>query len=123
MNMAKSTPTLMLSSVKLVQDGGSLLQDAQEYRSIVGALLYVCHTRPDIAFSVNKVAQFIHKPCETHLDAVKHVLRYLARTIDPGLVFTPSKKRSDEHSGIRQCRLGKQFKRSEVDNQLLCLYW
>ncbi|XP_039064536.1 uncharacterized mitochondrial protein AtMg00810-like [Hibiscus syriacus] len=34
----------------------------REYRSIVGVLFYVCHTRPDVAFSVNKVAQFMQAP-------------------------------------------------------------
>ncbi|XP_039002845.1 uncharacterized mitochondrial protein AtMg00810-like [Hibiscus syriacus] len=59
-------------------------------RSLVGSLLYACLTRPDIAYSVNKLDQFMHKPCEQHLVAVKSVLRYLNGTLDYGLAFFPS---------------------------------
>ncbi|KAL4333758.1 hypothetical protein GQ457_07G006640 [Hibiscus cannabinus] len=48
MCLAKPSPTPMVSSTKLAQDAGSLLVNPYIYRSIVGALLYVCHTRPDI---------------------------------------------------------------------------
>ncbi|XP_039046072.1 uncharacterized mitochondrial protein AtMg00810-like [Hibiscus syriacus] len=67
------------------------MADAREFRSLVGGLLYVCHTRPDIAFSVNKVAQFMHAPREQHMFAAKHILRYLGGTLDYGLGFVPGK--------------------------------
>ncbi|KAE8684033.1 hypothetical protein F3Y22_tig00111160pilonHSYRG00043 [Hibiscus syriacus] len=67
--------------------GIEVLTDAREYRSLVGALLYVCHTRPDIAFSVHKVAQHMHAPCECHMTAVRRILRYLAGTLEYGLTF------------------------------------
>ncbi|KAE8717371.1 hypothetical protein F3Y22_tig00110050pilonHSYRG00115 [Hibiscus syriacus] len=76
-----------LGSSKLVHDTGPLLSDAREYRSLVGALLYVCHTRPDIVFIVNKTAQYMHAPCESHMAAVKRILRYLAGTLNYGLSF------------------------------------
>ncbi|KAE8676646.1 hypothetical protein F3Y22_tig00111582pilonHSYRG00259 [Hibiscus syriacus] len=62
--------------------------DAQQYRSAVGALLYECHTRPDIAFTVYKVAQFMQSPCEAHWIGVKCILRYLKGTVDYGLWLT-----------------------------------
>ncbi|GMI91113.1 cysteine-rich RLK (RECEPTOR-like protein kinase) 8 [Hibiscus trionum] len=90
MCQAKSSPTPMLPSTKLASDAGKLISDPYTYRSIVGALLYICHTRPDILFSVNRVAQFMHKPCEDHMTDVRLILRYLVGTIDYGLLFTPS---------------------------------
>ncbi|KAE8667725.1 hypothetical protein F3Y22_tig00112383pilonHSYRG00494 [Hibiscus syriacus] len=85
---ATATHTPMVTSVKLSSNNaGSLLENAREYRSLVGSLLYACHTRPDIAYCVNKLAQFMHAPCEQHLVAVKRVLRYLRGTL--GLVFFP----------------------------------
>ncbi|KAL5548372.1 hypothetical protein UlMin_003603 [Ulmus minor] len=61
--------------------------DEALYRSTVGALQYILFTRPDIAFSVNKVCQFMHKPTEVHWQAVKRILRYLAGTINHGICF------------------------------------
>ncbi|KAK8706188.1 hypothetical protein V6N13_049763 [Hibiscus sabdariffa] len=90
MLQAKASPTPMVSFTKLVQDGGSPIPDPYEFRSIVGALLYVCHIRPDIAYSVNRAAQFMQRPCEDHLAAVKQILRYLVGTLDYGLLFTAS---------------------------------
>ncbi|GMI75409.1 cysteine-rich RLK (RECEPTOR-like protein kinase) 8 [Hibiscus trionum] len=78
----------MCSTKKLTSNAGSPISDSYMYRSLVGALLYVCHTRPDIAFSVHHVAQFMHRPCEEHLVAVKQILRYLVGTLDYGLTFT-----------------------------------
>ncbi|XP_039021402.1 secreted RxLR effector protein 161-like [Hibiscus syriacus] len=48
---------------------------------------------PELAFSVRKVAQFMHAPCASHLLAVKRILRYLAVTLEYGLMFLPSKAR------------------------------
>ncbi|KAE8712800.1 putative bifunctional riboflavin biosynthesis protein RIBA 1 [Hibiscus syriacus] len=46
-----------------------------EVKRCGGALLYTCHTRPEIAFSINKVAQYMHAPRQGHLVAVKRILR------------------------------------------------
>ena len=55
------------------------------YRSIIGKLQYVIHSRPDIALSVGIVARFFAKPRENHLMAVKRIMRYLKRIDDLGL--------------------------------------
>ena len=59
--------------------------DATNYRSIVGALQYLTLTRPDIAFSVNKVCQFLHAPTTIHWTAVKRILRYVKQCTGLGL--------------------------------------
>ncbi|KAE8712389.1 hypothetical protein F3Y22_tig00110257pilonHSYRG00073 [Hibiscus syriacus] len=87
MRGAHPVPTPMVLSPKLSKNGGSLLPDAQMYRSVVGVVLYLNHTRPDIAFSVNRVAQYMHAPCEQHWITVKRILRYLSGTLDYGLIF------------------------------------
>ncbi|KAL5567373.1 hypothetical protein UlMin_030537 [Ulmus minor] len=66
---------------------GDPFPDETLYRSTVGALQYILFTRPDIAFSVNKVCQFMHKPTEVHWQAVKRILRYLAGIINHGICF------------------------------------
>ncbi|CAB4263077.1 unnamed protein product [Prunus armeniaca] len=69
---------------------GDPLSDVFEYHSVVGALQYLTFTSPNIAFFVNQVCQFMHKPARTHLVAVKQILRYLKSTSDDGLVYKPS---------------------------------
>ncbi|CAN6723360.1 unnamed protein product [Malus baccata var. baccata] len=74
---------------KLLNHGSPPISDLTTYRSLVGALQYLTFTRPDIAFSVNQVCQFMHQPLESHFTAVKCILRYLKGSMDLGLCFTP----------------------------------
>ena len=60
------------------------------YPAAVGMLLYLSsNTRPDIQFAVHQVARFSHCPRQSHAQAVKRILRYLASTADKGTIFTP----------------------------------
>lgn len=63
------------------------IEDAQSYRAIVGALHYLTFSRLDISFSVSKLSQVMHSPCQSHLIATKRVLHYLCGAINKGLVF------------------------------------
>ncbi|KAM1806086.1 hypothetical protein ACFX11_029271 [Malus domestica] len=76
-----------VASAKL-DHSGTLLSDPTFYRSIVGALQYLTWTRPDLAFAVNQVCQYMHSPRTIHLQAVKRIIRYLKGTLDSGLCFT-----------------------------------
>ncbi|KAM1169726.1 hypothetical protein ACFX19_032002 [Malus domestica] len=78
-----------LSTAKL-DHTSPLLENATEYRSLVGALQYLIWTRPDISFAVNLVCQFMHSPRLSHLQAVKRHLRYLKSSIELGLWFSKS---------------------------------
>ncbi|CAL1382351.1 unnamed protein product [Linum trigynum] len=83
-----STP--MELNVKLGRETGDLLSDGgKQYRSIVGSLIYLTSTRPDIAYAVQIVAQFMSAPRTAHLAAVHRLLRYLQGTRDVGL-FLPA---------------------------------
>ncbi|KAL5538728.1 hypothetical protein UlMin_044451 [Ulmus minor] len=66
MDNAKSLPTPMISNLKLTSSKGDLVPNATEYRSIVGGLQYVTITRPEIAYCVNKVCQFMQNPLNLH---------------------------------------------------------
>ncbi|KAG8499008.1 hypothetical protein CXB51_005388 [Gossypium anomalum] len=92
MDRSKSTPTPITTTCKLTTTAGSPVEDEHLYRSIVGGLQYVVITRPEIAFSVNKVCQFMHRSLDSYFRAVKRILRYLQGTLDYGLQFSPSSK-------------------------------
>jgi len=87
MHLAKPISSPMSSSSQLSKFDGITLSDATVYRSTVGSLQYLALTRPDIAFSVNKVAQFMQNPRDVHWTAVKRILRYLKHTISHGLLI------------------------------------
>ncbi|KAF2285558.1 hypothetical protein GH714_005472 [Hevea brasiliensis] len=67
---------------------GTPLPNLEQYRQIVGALQYMTLTRPDIAFSVNKLAQFLHCATDVHSQAAKRLLRYINGTPHVGLHIT-----------------------------------
>ncbi|KAL5540260.1 hypothetical protein UlMin_044401 [Ulmus minor] len=90
MDNAKPLPTPMVSSLKLIASDGDPITNATEYKSIVGALQYITITRPEIAFSVNKVCQFMQSPLDEHMKAVKRILRYLKGTLDEGIYMKRS---------------------------------
>lgn len=64
------------------------LQDAEQYRRLIGRLLYLNLTRPDITFSVQQLSQFVSDPRETHLHAALHVVRYLKGTSSLGIFYS-----------------------------------
>jgi histone deacetylase 1/2 len=73
------------------EDGTPLaVGDATRYRSIVGGLQYLTLMRPDLAFSVNKVCQFLHAPTTAHWSAVKRILRYVKGSMNIGLYISKS---------------------------------
>ncbi|GAU29238.1 hypothetical protein TSUD_362280 [Trifolium subterraneum] len=90
MENCKPIGSPMVNSCRLSKFGTDAMTDASLYRSTVGALQYATLTRPDIAYSVNKVCQFMSHPLESHWKAVKRILRYLKGTINHGLLLHPS---------------------------------
>jgi hypothetical protein len=83
----KSMNTPMEANLKLLVDTSSYLIDATLHRQIIGSLMYLMNTRPDICFVVNTLSQFLVKPRRVHLVAAKHVMRYLKGTMDYGLSY------------------------------------
>jgi hypothetical protein len=79
--------TPMEAKMKLLVDTSSKLIDATLYRQIIGLLMYLMNTRPDICFSVNTLSRFLVEPRHVHLVAAKHVMRYLKGIIDCGLSY------------------------------------
>ncbi|RVW33188.1 Retrovirus-related Pol polyprotein from transposon RE2 [Vitis vinifera] len=72
------------------------LVDKEKYQRLVGRLIYLSHTRPDIAFAVSVVSQYMHSPKESHLEAVYKILRYLKGSPGRGLFFKKSDSKKVE---------------------------
>lgn len=77
----------MDSKVHIGKDEGGELVDSTLYRSIIGELRYLVHTRPDISYSVGVLSRYMESPTRLHPNAVKKVLRYIKGTLDYGLVY------------------------------------
>ena len=85
---AKETTTPMASNTQLKLHDGTGPTNATTYRQLIGSLQYLSLTRPDVAFAINKLSQFMHAPSELHWAHLKRVLRYLKGTIQHGLILT-----------------------------------
>lgn len=85
MTSCKPLPTPVDTHGKLSAVDGAPVPDPIEYRSIVGALQYMCMTRPDIAYAVQQCCLVMHGPRAPHLALAKRVLRYLRGTTSHGL--------------------------------------
>ena len=83
---AKPTVTPLAVDPPLTK-AGSPYSNRPEYRALIGSLQYLGLTRPDVAFAVNKLAQYMQSPTDDHWNALKRFLRYLVRTIDYGVIL------------------------------------
>ncbi|XP_015936366.1 uncharacterized mitochondrial protein AtMg00810-like [Arachis duranensis] len=84
---AKPASVLMDSTTRLYQDKSPLLSDPFVYCRLVGRLIYLTTTRLDIMYATQQLSQFMTSPTESHLQAAKHVLRYLKTSPGKGLFF------------------------------------
>ncbi|XP_068648715.1 secreted RxLR effector protein 161-like [Aristolochia californica] len=74
-------------NVKYMNDEGDLLDDPTLYRRLVGSLIYLTTTRPDISYAIYQVSQFMSSPHYLHIAAVRRIIRYLRGSPTSGLFF------------------------------------
>jgi hypothetical protein len=84
---SKPATTPLDPSVKLHNDDGKLYEDVSQYRRLIGKLLYLTNTRPDIAYATQQLSQFLNKPTNVHYHAACRVIRYLKNSPGKGLFF------------------------------------
>ncbi|KAL5573878.1 hypothetical protein UlMin_023475 [Ulmus minor] len=74
-------------NLKLSKDEGDLLADPASYRRLIGKLLYLTITRPDLSYSVNRLSQFLVQPRAPHMLAAQRVLQYIKSSPGLGLFY------------------------------------
>lgn len=84
----KVSTTPMNINEKLQHEDGSDKTNSSVFRSLVGGLNYLTHSRPDISFPVSVVSRFLHSPTKLHLGAAKRILHYVAGTKNYGIWYS-----------------------------------
>ena len=103
MEETKTMKTPMSSSIKLDKDEKGKCIDSTMYRGMIGSLLYLTTSRPNIMYSVCLCARFQSCPKESHLNVINRILKYLKGTMDIGLWYL--KSHNFELIGFFECQL------------------
>ncbi|XP_070003229.1 uncharacterized mitochondrial protein AtMg00810-like [Nicotiana sylvestris] len=72
---------------KLMKDADGIKVDKTYYKQIIGSLMYLTATRPDMIFAVSLISRYMENPTELHLQTAKGVLRYLKETVEFGIFY------------------------------------
>nr|GEX27967.1 hypothetical protein [Tanacetum cinerariifolium] len=120
----QKVPTPMVEQAKLKLDLVRKLVDHTDYQSMIGSLMYVTSSRPDIMFATCMCARYQENPNEHHVSAVKRIFRYLKGTINLGLWY-PKDSGFDltaysdvDHAG---CHLDRKSTSGSVEFLVLCM--
>lgn len=87
---SKPTKIPMDPKTQLKASNGQPLSDPSQYRRLIGKLLYLTISRPDITYAVHCLSQYVSHPCISHLQAAHYLLRYLKSSLGQGLFFAAS---------------------------------
>ncbi|XP_060180155.1 secreted RxLR effector protein 161-like [Lycium barbarum] len=79
--------------------GGKDLEDVTMYRQLVGSLIYLTQTRPDISFAVGVISRYMHNPKKHHIEALRRILRHVKSAMDYGLLY----KKGEECKLVSYC--------------------
>ncbi|XP_044512501.1 uncharacterized mitochondrial protein AtMg00810-like [Mangifera indica] len=90
MSNCKATNTPLNVNEKLTLDDGVKKTDEKYFQSMVGGLMYLTNTRPDLMFAVSLISRFMHSPSKHHLGTAKRIMRYVQGTISYGIKYEQS---------------------------------
>lgn len=87
MEECKEMSTTMNQKEKLCKEGGADKVDETKFKELIGCLMYLTTTRPDILNAVGMLSRFMHCPSEIHLKAAMRVIKYIKGTWNYGIKF------------------------------------
>jgi hypothetical protein len=96
MSACQPTDTPIEGGSKLFVEPDQVPADKGRYQRLVGRLMYLAHTRPDLAYVLSVVSQFMHNPGEQHMNAVMRILRYLKSAPGKGILL----KKNDNNNNV-----------------------
>lgn len=85
---SKPCSTPMDPNQQLHKSSGDTLPDPTAYRRLVGHLLYLTHTHPDICYAVGRLSQYLESPTTLHMQAAMHIIKFLKGNLGKGLFFS-----------------------------------
>ncbi|RVW24085.1 Retrovirus-related Pol polyprotein from transposon RE1 [Vitis vinifera] len=88
MSGCQPVDTPIEEGLKLCVEPNQVSTDKGRYQRLVERLMYLAHTRPDLAYALSVVSQYMHNPGEQHMNAVMRILRYLKNAPKKGILFT-----------------------------------
>ena len=90
MSNCKTAPTPVITGLKLSKDDEGSTVDPTLFKRLVGNLMYLTTTRPDIMYGVSLISRFMESPKDSHWQAGKIILRYVSGTKDIGIMYSTS---------------------------------
>ncbi|GKA45152.1 retrovirus-related pol polyprotein from transposon TNT 1-94 [Tanacetum coccineum] len=115
MDSCEPVDTPMVDRSKLNEDPLGILVDHTRFRSMVGSLMYLTASRPDLVFAVCMCARYQATPTKNHLEAIKRVFRYLRGTINMGLWYPKdtamalTSYANADHAGCQDTRIKAEY--------------
>ncbi|CAA7051989.1 unnamed protein product [Microthlaspi erraticum] len=94
LDKCKEARTPMSTTTKIGKDEQGEDVDVKLYRGMIGSLLYLTASRPDLSFSVGVLCSYQAKPKQSHLQAVKKILRYVKGTVNLGIFYSKGSNRN-----------------------------
>ena len=98
MSNCNPSPTPVITSLKLSKDDDGSTIDPTLFKRLVGSLMYLKTTRPNIMYGVSLILGFMESPKDSHQTGGKRILRYVSGTKDLGIMYSTSKKLNSLHT-------------------------
>ncbi|XP_040361976.1 secreted RxLR effector protein 161-like [Rosa chinensis] len=96
MERSNSVRNPIVPDFKITKNEGGVRVDVTQYKQMVGSLMYVTVTRPDLMFVVSLVSRYMEKLTELHMQTIKRILRHVRGTVELGVCYKEGANSGEE---------------------------